>query len=82
MLGSCVGKGNRLYFVGLVTLGALGIDALFVGTLAAILLQPPAARDILGLNVPFVLLITPVAGLMTLLATFVSLSQFIVALSA
>jgi hypothetical protein len=63
IVGVCIGRGNRLYFLALLTVGASGIDALFIGTLASIMMQPPDSPDILGLNMPVLVIIQAAGGL-------------------
>jgi hypothetical protein len=72
VVGACIGRDNRLYFVGLLTLGALGLDALCVGTLAAILLQPSEDRNILGLNLPMIVILQ-MAATLSFFSAFVSI---------
>jgi hypothetical protein len=56
VVGVCIGRGNRVYFIALLCWGAIGYITLFTGTVKAIFAQPPNEPLILGLNVPAILL--------------------------
>jgi hypothetical protein len=56
VVGVCIGRDNRIYFLALLCWGAIGYIALFTGTLKAIFLLPPDAPLILGLNFPLIIL--------------------------
>jgi hypothetical protein len=71
VLGVCIGENNRRYFVGLLFLGALGLDILFYGTSTAIWATRVAGNppNILMLNIPLLMLISP-AFIMAVFAAF------------